>query len=204
MLSDTSLLLFILQTLLFFSILNNPEISHIGINLFPLILLLSEFFSKIQTFAFVKRLSFFRAYIVFALYLYLSLFVGYRIANTAQSNVAQAAYHTKAVEEMAKLAHGKEIFSFPFLPNMHFILGKKNPYRYSILIENANTEEDFQTTLSRIRERKPDIVFTNHDSVKKYGHAYQNPIDDYIKKNYRQIKRYGAVIIWERNSETSE
>lgn len=81
----------------------------------------------------------------------------------------------------------KYLYAGPFLSGLYFETKKLNPTPYSWLITNHHTKEQFEQAKELIEQKRPSCVILNYKIVEKYKYNIDNPVDNFIRQNYRQI-----------------
>jgi hypothetical protein len=111
-----------------------------------------------------------------------------------------------SVKNYTVLDHAREIcagseyvYAGPFLSSYYFELRKKNPSPRYWLITNRHTREQFDEALRGIKEHQPGCVLLDYDSVEKYRYDKNNPVDEYIMRNYHWIETVGGISIYSKN-----
>jgi len=175
--------LFAFQTALFLSHLNLISFGHMVVNSFPFLIYAITQADRL----FLKAPPKIRA----GVYLSCLFPVLLLITTTAKTHLAgnNILWTPPMLEKKTgpfafpELRQAKHIYAGPFLPGLYAELGKPNPFKCT----NAGTFDPAcqQDTLSRIQSVKPEFILVDYRMVAKYGYDWNNPMDQYIFKNYR-------------------
>ena len=87
------------------------------------------------------------------------------------------------------IAPGEEIFAYPYCPRFYFWSGATNPTRYSLLIYNYNTPDQFREVVRVLEERKVkyvlwDASFRSKTAVTFFPSAADAPVGGLIMEPY--------------------
>ena len=184
-------LLFWLQIGLIASVMNQPDVYHLGINAFPLLILAAYSLQKSQL---ASKKIIYGALLV-SLY---AILMGNLIYIKSTGNWKMHVQHLRIFSEVKKIVKDEKIFAYPFIPQYYFFLQKQNPYYDSILLEKFSPKEHFQINLDILKKEKPKYILTQYNFTKRYGHSMNNVIDAYIRDSYVQTYSLGALEVWEK------
>lgn len=95
-----------------------------------------------------------------------------------------------------KYCRGEYLYAGPFLPSLYFEAKKNNSTPYPLLITNFNTPDQFNIAAESIKKNKPTCAILNFEMVKKFNYNKNNPVDNYIAKNYQLISRDSSTLIY--------
>jgi hypothetical protein len=90
----------------------------------------------------------------------------------------------------------KYIYAGPFIPGIYFATRKLNPSPYSFLITEQQTKEQFEQAQKDIARTKPACAILNYEIVEKFNYNKNNPVDNYIKKNYEPISQFSDYLVY--------
>lgn len=93
----------------------------------------------------------------------------------------------------------QNIYAGPFLPGLYFELRSLNQIPYSILITNQQSAAQFKEAANQLADKRPYCAILNYAVVEKFAYNHKNPVDEFIKQNYRLAKTIGNVTIYIRN-----
>jgi hypothetical protein len=85
------------------------------------------------------------------------------------------------------------IYAGPFSSGYYFETRKLNPTRYSALLTNLNTNDQFLEAKDGIETHRPQCIVTDYAMVEKFNYSRENPVDRYIAANYKVAYRAGPV-----------
>ncbi|MDZ7798914.1 MAG: glycosyltransferase family 39 protein [Patescibacteria group bacterium] len=191
-LKDKYCWLFGLQLALFISILNLPDIYHLLLNSFPLIilsaLLIREKYNVFRKYFSKKLLSVFVILIIFIIYA--SLFLKFT------ERLETSNYTKNMIKDIKNTVKKESIFAHPFLPGLYFELKKYNPY-YTNVIETIQGNQFFlDKNYNILINEKPSYIITNYKIGERFNYQ-KNIIDQYIENNYKIIKKYNNTWLWQ-------
>lgn len=187
------LILAFTQFFMMLAALTRPDLSHIFLASFGLVVLsvlalekylpiIVEFFGASQNI--FKNLS------IAALFLtvfYASLTFG-----------AQA---VGAESDFRSLLQGKrfsKIYAHPFLPGIYFELRLPSPYFYDFLLTGMYPENAFMENFLKLKLENPEHIFVDYEMVQKFGYNKANALDSYIDGNYEAANDFGALKVLRR------
>jgi len=186
-------ILLTVQVCLFLSILNLPDIYHIILNAFPLILILSVLLRhnlyKLKLLYYSKIIK--AVLLISISILYLVIF------SKFLTNLSASLKTKNYFSSLQKTIGQEEIFSHPFMPGLYFELKKENPY-YTNVIETIQGNKIFlMKNFEILNKHKPKYILTEYNIALNFGYE-KNIIDYYIFNNYRPLKKYQHIILWEK------
>jgi hypothetical protein len=88
------------------------------------------------------------------------------------------------------------LYAGPFMPNLYFEARKINPTGFAWLITGHHTPGQFARAAQRIETARPACAILNYETVRKYNYNTGNPVDNYIKNNYRLDKVLGEFMFY--------
>ena len=94
--------------------------------------------------------------------------------------------------------HIEKLYAYPFIPGIYFELGLHDPYPYGVLVTTQHPTSAFQENLSVLLKERPNHVLVNYEIAKKYQYNQDNPLDTYIHQNYKEVDRFGSLLIMEK------
>jgi len=189
---DRLLLFTILQMALFLSILNRPDIYHIFLNAFFLMLMIVVFVYNILQ-PYQDRLPELRfMYLGFVLFIFLTILLRFAI------NFEEHQKTKVFLSDLSIIVQNEKIFVTPFMPGIYFELRKNNPYYTSVLETLIGDQGLLERNFGVLKNESPQFIITNY---KITGDLYyeKNEVDAYIEKNYIAKKYYrNGAIVWEK------
>jgi hypothetical protein len=190
-----TVLLLLLQAGLCGSVLHLPDLWHLTINAFPLLMLtarLAAAGSRERPRPRGWRL---------AMGGLLALVVGIGIVRAVSRNVRDARLAREWIDVLGGIIDGEEFFAFTFLPSFYLELETLNPYYNSVLYTASHPEAHFERNVDILTRRQPRFVLADYSSVEKYGHTLDNPVDRFIRGRYRRVHELahttGVIEVWE-------
>ena len=167
------------QLALLTSVLNHPDIFHIMLASFGLVVLAAVFLSKHFIF-FVKS-----ADIDLRIFKNITLFYLFTMALVSSAGLGLGALGLEFWFKEFKTGNQiNKIYAHPFLPGFYFELGLSNPYRYDHLITGLYPKEAFLDNLEKLKKEDPQYIFVDYGMVQKFGYNKANLLDSYIEGNY--------------------
>lgn len=183
----------LLQAVFFMSALQRPDLGYITRTLFPLLALFPLLVSAAST---ASRLSkFFLAWIGAGVLL-LTVLVPTAIATRYATPLFEVSQHPALRYVRENCTASPYLYAGPFVPGHYFETGKLNPTRHSYLVTNLNTSAQFLDVLKDIQAHAPQCVVTNYPLVEKFRHDRNNPVDNYIARNYEVVYQAGRIQVW--------
>jgi len=92
---------------------------------------------------------------------------------------------------------GRPIYAGPFLPGLYFEAQRPNATRFSHLLTSLHPPEFFLEARQAISADPPALVILNYRLVEKFSYRQDNPLDEYLRANYRPLEQRGDVLILE-------
>ena len=93
----------------------------------------------------------------------------------------------------------KTFYAGPFLPSVYFETRTLSTTPYSFLITNQQTEAQFSEAAEKLKASPPDCAVLDYDIVNKFSHDQNNPVDKFIKINYRLSGQLGELSFFVKN-----
>ncbi|MBT8395705.1 MAG: glycosyltransferase family 39 protein [Gemmatimonadetes bacterium] len=195
LLDSVGKLLVAIQAGLWLSTAHLPDLWHLWINSFPLLLMVGRLGGRSLNRPLAPAV---RGVIA-------GLFGIVLMAGVGQS-VVRNLDHTRVtrswISGLNDVLGGEEFFAFTFLPSFYLEFRVPNPYYNSVLYVGNHPPEHFQRNLETLSDRRPPFVLLDYASVEKYGHTLENPIDRFLRRNYRRAQSIphgqGTIEVWER------
>jgi hypothetical protein len=181
-----------LQFVLLLSTLSRPDSYHVALSIFPLLSL--SFFIPIKLDP-KKRLSK-KVYKICFVGLML-LFIYPSIKYVTGFPIFYSIKDQGAIGYVKENCQGeRSLFAGPFIPGIYFETGKVNPTPFGWLITNHQTKEQFNQARKILEEKKPRCVVTHYGVVKKFDYNRDNPVDNFIKKEYHEVYREEDMVVY--------
>ena len=108
------------------------------------------------------------------------------------------------------VAHGEEIFAYPYCPRYYFLSSTKNPTPFSILIYNYNTPTQFEEVASILEQHKVKYVLWDKNLEQVTSAVFPASthlppggliIEPYLESHYKLVQVLDGFRIMERKSE---
>jgi hypothetical protein len=186
-----------LQLALLLSTVSLANSYHVNLVLFPIIILLPLIFYKIAA----QKIFLKTVFIIFsitALYMMFRLQIAFTYNVLIKNRTYNIVPLKKYVEE--NCLDSKYIYAGPFLPQLYFEFRKLSPTPYVWLITNHHTPAQFLDAKNYLEKNQPACAILNYNMVKKYKYDINNPVDDYINKNYQPAYADGNILIFKKIS----
>ena len=189
-------LLLYIQIILLINTLALPDFFHISLALFPSYSLLALSLNKISSKTFKQKMVF---YTLLASGLMINLIPAmvwpkyYVPFENRQKNNIALDYIKKNCQD------SEYIYAGPFLATLYFDNGFKNPTSFSWLITDHHTNEQFLLAREQLITNKPSCAVLDYAGALSFGYNLNNPVDNYIKDNYHQIKNFDRILIYKIN-----
>ena len=188
--------LLVIQAIFLLAAFSNADCFHVAIVLFPLFSLLPYLIGAAGAYSRPNKLIL--GILFFVLYgtLFFSA-LGFMLRFPPGRTIAGDYLLTLIKKE----CDGSDyLYAGPFLPGLYFETRKLSPVPSSYFITGHNTKEQFEAAVSALKGSKPQCAILNYNLVRKYAYNENNPIDNYIRSNYRLIfsqKDYRVYKIFE-------
>ncbi len=91
------------------------------------------------------------------------------------------------------------LYAGPFMPGLYLESKAQGPTPYSYLIERHNTSEHFADAAQHLIANPPRCAALNYVIVEKFGYTKNNPVDQFIEKNYSFAGEIGNIKILVKN-----
>ncbi|HNZ86727.1 MAG TPA: glycosyltransferase family 39 protein [bacterium] len=172
---------------------------HILIVIFPLYCLTPLLLKKINCTKFLKFIiySFITLFLVYIIYT-VSIFVTLTHKKIIPKIKPTQNIIHKFVEE--NCSDSEDVYFGPFLPQLYFDNRKINPTPYDWLITNHHTEAQFKEARQILEKKQPKCAVLYYAIVKKFNYEKNNPVDDYIFKNYKLIFEESGFMFYKKNN----
>ena len=174
--------------LLLLSLLSRPDFGHLSL-VFPIFgVLVVSFLDQIDSYNGVTRTVIKGEFCFLLLMLASFCLVMFSIGYSSRDKEVFS-----FVENNCKKEH---IYAGPFLPGFYFEVKKFNPGFYpSLLILNKQPKklEQVKKTLESYR---PDCAILNYDMVKKFQYDRDNPVDNWLKKEYKKVFQDEGIMVF--------
>lgn len=181
--------LFLLQGLLFLSILNRPDVNHLLINIFPSITILFWMLEKYLKS--LRAVNYLVAFIVFIIFFSSSMLLVYNAYRTQDIQLV--------ITDLRREIGDNKIYAGPFLPYAYFELNQPNPYYTSVIETVQGDVTMLDKNYNILMQEQPQYAIINYDVVEHLNYQ-KNKIDDYIWKNFKTVKTYGDTLLLKRNN----
>ena len=196
LMDDEGRFLLLLQAGLWASSAHLPDAWHLWINSFPLLLMIGRLGARS-----VSRPMSLRWRVGMAVLFGLVVLAG--TGRAAVQNLMETRATRVWLSELRKLLGDEEFFAFTFLPSFYLDLQVENPYFNSVLYVGNHPVEHFERNVAILSERQPRFVLLDYGSVEKYGHSLENPVDEFIRREYSRawelVHSQGTLEVWEKS-----
>jgi hypothetical protein len=185
-------LLFYLQFFLLLSTFSRPDFYHISLILFPLYSILPISLEKIKPLDFLKKNYY---YLIIPLAALVIIYPSILI-------IAYSPFFFHSIKDNEVISYiknncpGSYLYAGPFIPGMYFETKKLNPTRYSFLITNQQTKEQFLEARRMLEKYHPSCAVLDYKIVEKFNYNKNNPVDNYILNNYELTFQEGNTSIY--------
>ena len=106
------------------------------------------------------------------------------------------------MDYVRKECPGKYLHVGPFLPNVYLETGKISATAFDILITGHQTPAQFAAAAAQLADNPPACaVIANPESLSRFRHKTDNPVDNFIRANYRLVLNDGSVSVWRRQDD---
>lgn len=94
---------------------------------------------------------------------------------------------------------GKYLQVGPFLPNVYLETGKLSATAFDILVTGHQTPGQFAEAALQLQINQPSCAVTAYpQSLSRFNHQLDNPVDNFIRANYKIVFTEGPVNVWRR------
>jgi hypothetical protein len=134
-------------------------------------------------------------------------------ATVSETRAGKVALQGKELELRFLNEHtskGEEILIYPYCPTLYFLSMTSNPTRYSFLVHNYNTPEQFQDVVDVLDRQRIRYVIWDRAVESKLetvlpGANSKSPgdliVENYLQSHYKQVMDDKGTLIMERKSE---
>lgn len=91
------------------------------------------------------------------------------------------------------------LYAGPFMPGLYLATNGQNRTPYSFLITRHNTNEQFIDAANHLVANPPRCAVLNYAVVQKFGYTKNNPVDQFIEKNYSFAGEFRNIKILVKN-----
>lgn len=191
----STVVLLLVQGALWGATLHLPDSWHLAINAFPLVLLLG----RLAAFSLDRlRARAWRWTLAGLFFVVVLLGVGRSVSRNVSDTVAAREW----LDEMEAIVDGHEFYAFTLLPSFYLELQTPNPFYNSVLYTGSHPAEHFERNRAILARRRTPFVIADYALVERYGHDPANPVDIYLRREYRLIRSIrhgqGVLEVWER------
>lgn len=169
----------LVQVLMVVSILTRPDIHHLWVNSFMMIILCAYVAYRYGLEEVIIRSSTLRKVFMVSISFLLIMFPASHAATAIplerQTRAELASYNIQS------------LYAHPFLPGYYFELGLEDPYPFYLLLTGFNTPQQFDEQLRVLQQHQPSHIFVNYTMVERFGFDIHNPVDAYIWEHYKKI-----------------
>jgi len=197
-------LLFTVQATLLFTTLQRADLFHTTVVLFPLLSMTPIVYEKIQH---GPRLSRFMRYAYGGFF---SIAAVTFIVVLAIAIVFIMSSFRDATKNSLLLTSVKDrcssVYAGPFLPGMYYETGKLNPTKFTVLLTGYNTDQQFSSAYDELNAARPECVVVNYAMVGKFNYSKDNPVDKFIRDNYKLAYSSGDMQLYmlDRNPQSQQ
>ena len=183
-------LILYVQFFLLLSTIPLADYYHILLILFPIYALLPLMFSKIRS-----KYTPFGKHLLYAIIFCILLI---SIVPTAINLfVLQKPNYNDLISFIEQNCQESQyLYAGPFIPGLYFETKKINPTPFSYLITKQHTKEQFKQAHDYLSKIRPGCAVLNYEIVEKFNYDKNNPVDNFIENNYKQIGEFGNCIIY--------
>lgn len=189
-------LLLYLQLMLLLSALSLPDWFHIVLALVPLYILFPLIIDKIFELSFNFRWLFLALLLVLAIGLMEPSLERIWTVRPFRTVASQPLFMQIAVH----CQQDRYLYAGAFIPGVYFESRRLNATSFSWLITRHHTPEQFQLAREALADKKPECAVLSPLFVGKYGYDSDNPVDNYIRANYRVIWSDANFQLFKMNS----
>lgn len=169
-----------------------PDIYHLILSVFPLLLIITSLLKKKGNLwqQYLRHI----VVIVIILLFILPTFLNYKAL--LRSDESSAKILKNLIENNCP---GQYIFAGPFFPNLYFITKKLNPSSYNILLTNHHTLQQFEEAVAQIQAKNISCgIFLLPPSLDKFNYNKDNPVYSFFEENYNSIYDQNYLTIFKR------
>jgi hypothetical protein len=184
------------QIILLLSNLPLPDMFHLGLTLFPSYALLGLSISKIKKKSFYHKIIFGTLISIGMLYN-----VGPAIAWTKYVRpLVDEKKNNVILKYIADNCHQSPyIYAGPFLATIYVNSDFKNPTSFAWLVTDQHTPEQFLLASQQLAQNQPQCAVLDYEGAKALGYNLDNPLDNYLRNNYHEIKKFTNILIYQKN-----
>lgn len=187
--------LVVAQAALLLTALQRTDYMHVSITLAPLLALLPYLWERTDFFSMWKR--YFQLIPVAAFLI--GFPIGIATAKLPNMYFLGEGRATRMIEYVRlNCARNPYLYAGPFMPGLYFETGKMNATSFSILLTGFNTSDQFNKAKRELEENKPTCIVTNYEITKKYNYDLNNPVEEFIRLNYRLERSFGETGVYTR------
>lgn len=187
-------LLFYIQFFLLLTTIVRSDFYHTSLIVFPLCIILALSLERIKFLKFFLKNCY---YLIIGLTVFILIYPS--IITMAYFSPFYSIKDSRIISFIKNNCEGKYLWAGPFIPGIYFETKKLNPTPYSLLITRFNTERQFLEIKGIIRTNRPSCAVLNYQIVDKFNYNKNNPVDNYIRENYKLILRDGNTLIYKKN-----
>ena len=132
-------------------------------------------------------------------------------AHSTETRVGQVgvtAYDPLLAEIDERVPSGGDLFVYPYSPMYYFLSSTNNPTRYSILLNNYNTDTQFEEVTRTLDQHKVRYVLWDkslEDRIISAQFPSARPrhfiMEPYLESHYRPVWNRDGVLLMERNND---
>jgi hypothetical protein len=100
----------------------------------------------------------------------------------------------------ARVPPDQKILALPFNPELYFLTGRDNPFRFTNSALGIRSEDDLADALATLTHEPPRMVFYRPDD--KYNTPISRPLIDYIRQRYERVEGFDGFEIYQLPEQT--
>lgn len=188
-------LLFI-QPFLLISAIPLPDIYHIILIIFPLLVLTPALY--------IKNKFYFNKIIIFIFLITTILYSSATIKSFTFFYDYKKNHESNIINYIKNECPGEYLYSGPFMPNVYLETQKLNATPFGILIENFSTKDQFKKALQDFKKNNPSCaILWYYPNIKNhFKHTGNNILESYIRENYelKFQEQENGISIYKKNN----
>lgn len=186
-----------LQAALLLTVYSLPDYYHLSFVAAPFLIIISYLLFKFYQTINWRRSSGRKALFSFLVFMG-SLFY---LSNIYYLFLLKASYPQPQTDQLIPFlkehCHSPYIYAGPFIPFIYWETRKLPASSFHWLITNHHTAAQFYLASEEIKKHAPDCAVLYYQGVEKYHYNQDNPVDNYLKQNYKTAASfYGAIVLF--------
>ncbi len=192
--------LIFIQFVLLLSAIPLADIYHISLIIFPLYILISLSLEKLKSLSMANFSNIINIITLTIFFTALIIIASPSVNFIYQYPLFYSVTNSTIISYIKGNCHGSDyIYAGPFLAGLDFEARQLNPIPFSFLLTELHTKQQFLQAEEALKKHQPACAVLNYKMVEKYNYNKNNPVNNYIKNNYKLTFQNKDILVYKRN-----